>query len=76
MIAGGIKVCVREALSLAATWGCLVLCVGREEGEFREGFLEEVTAAITRNNFCLSPSLKVVGGWCVGVGLGVGWGVI
>ena len=49
---------------------------GREEGEFREGFLEEVTAAITRNNFCLFPSLKVVGGWCVGVGLGVGWGVI
>lgn len=75
MIAGGVKVCVREALSPAATWGCLVLCGGGEEGEFKEGFLEEVTAVITRNNFCLFPSLKV-GGWCVGVGLGVSWGVI
>lgn len=56
MITGGVKVRVKKALSLAATWGCLVLCVRQgEDGEFGEGFLEEATAAITRNNFCLLP---------------------
>lgn len=59
MITGGVKLCVKEALSLAATWGCLVLCAPQgENAEFREGFLEEVTAAITRNNFCLFPGWK------------------
>ena len=53
---GGVKVRVKQALSLAATWGCLVLCARQgEDGESREGFLEEVTAAIMRHNFCLFP---------------------